>query len=511
MKNLKYILSILFISLFFGCSEDSDTGFANDAEAPSNISALFTIAQDNSGMVTITPLGEGATMFEVYYGDGTTEPGTATVGEKVVHQYTQGTFNVKIIATGINGKTTEAEIPLTVSFLPPENLEINITPSAGNPFEIEISATADLELYFEATFGEDPSATPVQFMEGETITHTYAAIGTYTVTVTAYSGGTETVSVTEDVVISNPLLLPIDFEDATQNYEFTTFGGATASVADNPASGGINTSSKVGSITPAQGTTWTGAYITLDEVIDMSQTSFRIKVYSPAAGVPVLLKLENLTNGDISSETTAYTTVANQWETLTFTFTGANDDYSKLVLFFNAANPGTGDTYYFDDIEQYTPAANSIFPITFENPSTNYNFEDFQGAQTSVVNNPDPSGINTSAKVGKMLKPNGSQVWAGSYKTYPAPFDFTSMHTIKMKVYSPAVGKQVIFKFENGTEAMNIEKSAYTTVANQWEELTFVFDNIVSANNYKTITLFFDAGVAGNGANYYFDDIQLTN
>jgi hypothetical protein len=77
-----------------------------------------------------------------------------------------------------------------------------------------------------------------------------------------------------------------------------------------------------------------------------------MKVWSPQSGIIVKLKLENLANGNINTEIDATTTVANAWQELTYTFTGINNanNYQRVVVFFNFGNPGTGLTYYFDDI-----------------------------------------------------------------------------------------------------------------------------------------------------------------
>jgi len=515
MKNFKYIISILFVALIAGCSDDSngDIGFADDAAAPTNITALFTIAGDNSGTVTIAPHGEGVTAFEINYGDGTAEPGSLLAGEKISHVYPEGTFTVKVTGIGINGKRTDAEFPLTVSFVAPENLAVTIATVVGSPLQINVSATADLETYFQVWFGEDPAAQPVTFNEGDVIPYTYSNVGTYTVTVTAFSGGAASATYTQDVIISNPLNLPIDFESANLNYAFTTFGGAVASVIDNPAPGGINTSAKVGSSTPANGQMWTGAYLTLDAPINMAQRFFKIKVWSPAAGITVLLKLENLTNGDTAAERTAVTTVANQWEELIYDFTGANASYSKVVLFFNAGANGTGDTYYFDDITQAASGVALALPLTFEQ-NINITWNNFGEAFGSKVANPNPAGINTSAQVGRFIKNAGSQTWAGTAIPFDAPIDFSVMKKIKMKVWSPGAGRTVLVKFENMNPHVagdDIERTATTTVANQWEELTFDFTGINNAKNYQQIVLFFNFNVAGTGETYYFDDVKQSN
>ena len=62
MKALKYIISALFVfSLVWSCSNDEDFGstdFVETATAPTNLTALFDITTDNTGLVTITPNGE---------------------------------------------------------------------------------------------------------------------------------------------------------------------------------------------------------------------------------------------------------------------------------------------------------------------------------------------------------------------------------------------------------------------------------------------------------------------
>jgi len=517
MKNIKYLIGILFIGLVAGCQgDDGDISFVENGEAPKNLSALFTITQDNTGTVTISPNGEGVISYELYYGDGTAEPVALGLGEKTTHVYPEGTYDVRIIATNINGKTTEATLPLTVAFIAPENLEVTVTNVVGNPFLINITATADYETFFEVWYGDDNAAAPVQFNEGTTVSHTYTAPGTYTVTVIAYSGGVATTTHTETVTISNPMVLPITFEDQTLSYTFANFGNAVTTVVDNPDSGGINTSSKVAmQVKNAGAETWAGSLLTLDNPITNigAMPVFKMKVWSPAAGTVFLLKLENLADATINQEVQAVTTVANQWEELTYNFSGANagQSHSNVIVFCNFNVAGGGETYYFDEITQSAGATNSMFPMTFENAGTDYTFNDFLGSATSVENNPNPSGINTSNKVMRMFKPVGGQQWAGSYKSFTTAFDFSSSHIFKMKVYSPAAGLPVIFKLENGVEANNVERSTTTTVANQWEELTFDFSDINNANGYKTITLFFNAGVLGTDDMYYFDDIQLTN
>lgn len=199
MKNLKYIFSLFFLALLIACSGDDDVTNLDGIEAPKNISALFTIKQDNSGKVTIRPNGEGLTSYEIHFGDGTPEPETIGAGQSYEHTYAEGVYTVKIYGIGINGARTEFTQQLTVSFLQPTDLDVTITPGASR--SVAVTAKAELETFFQVYFGENENETPVDFMEDETITHTYAQAGTYTVKVVALSGGAATAEYTETITV----------------------------------------------------------------------------------------------------------------------------------------------------------------------------------------------------------------------------------------------------------------------------------------------------------------------
>ncbi|RWX01548.1 hypothetical protein [Flavobacterium cerinum] len=515
MKKFKILITFVLASIMFGCSDDENSlDSLENVGAPTNVSALFTITQDNTGLVTIAPRGEGVGSYDIYFGDSTAEPSRVFPGKTINHTYAEGVYSVRVIGTTINGKTTEYIHQLTVSFREPENLAVTITPVTGDSFSIDVAAKAEFEAFFEVWFGEGENETPVQFNEGETIKHTYAAIGTYEVKVVAYSGGAATKTFTQNVTITNPLLLPINFESATLNYSLTDFGNASSSVIDNPNASGINTSTRVGKAVKNPGAeTWAGTTITLDEVIDFNTfKSIRLKVWSPAAGVKVKLKIENLTDGTINHEIDQFTTVANQWEVLSYNLSAADfsKQYSKVILFFNFDVVGGGDTYYFDDIEQFSSV--NPLPVTFED-DVDYNLVGFGSAVGSKVANPDASGINTSANVAKMLKPTGSETWAGVSLPLVAPIDFSVQKKLKVKVWSPAANIPVLLKLEKHNDnSVSIEKSVNTTVANEWEELTFDYTDVVNTTvPYQMVVIFFDFGTSGTGASYYYDDVKQSN
>jgi hypothetical protein len=387
----------------------------------------------------------------------------------------------------------------------------------GNNMAITAQATANLETFFQVYWGEDPNQVPQDFMEGQTVTHTYASVGTFTVKVVALSGGAATTEYQQNVTISNPVLMPINFESATLNYAFTNFGGANTTVVNNPNVNGGNGSAKVAKLTKNTGSeVWAGSFIELGNPINFAtMQKIKIKAWSPQSGITVKMKLENLANPNINTEVDVTNTTANAWEDLVFDFTGINNanNYQRVVLFFNFGNAGTGLNYYFDDVELTTGAESLVLPLTFQSTTLTYSFTNFGGALSEVVTNPNVTGINTSTKVGKFVKPNGAQTWAGSFIELTNPINFATMQRIKMKVWSPQAGAVVKLKLENlanGT-GINTELDATTTVANGWEELTYNFTGINNANNYQRVVVFFDFGNAGNGATYYFDDIKLSN
>jgi len=526
-KHYKLIFAFLLALPFLACeSDDRELVDLEEVQAPANLGATFQITQDNSGLVEITPTGEGAAMYTVDFGDGSTPAEAIKVGEAVEHVYAEGEYEVEVTGTNINGKTATGIQPLTVSFLPPEDLETEIVKDANDNYTVTVSASATNAAMFEVYFGEneDEEATPL--MPGETVSYTYSNIGNYNVRVVALSGGAATTEVVEEVSITDPLFFPIDFESETLNYTFSNFGGgegAGAPVIDNPDPSGVNTSDKVASYTKPEGSeTWAGTTIALDEPIDFSTERFiSVDVWSPEAGTEVLFKIENLDNADLFVEALATTTVAEGWETLTFDMNAIDPsiEYGRIALFFNFNIPGTGETYYFDNIET-TRLELLKLPINFESENINYAWGGFGGAGASVIDNPDMSGINTSAKVTELSKGDGSEVWAGVSLDLDEALSFENGTTVKMKTWSPEAGVPILLKFEdsdsepdgNGNPSVFVEVTQNTTVANEWEELSFdlsSFEAFDESIGYDRLIVFYDFNSPGEGTSFYFDDVTI--
>jgi hypothetical protein len=146
------------------------------------------------------------------------------------------------------------------------------------------------------------------------------------------------------------LPLPIDFE--SNSYTFSDFDGASSSVISNPNSDDVNSSENVVEHIRNGGQNWAGTYLTTNPIDFSASSIINIKVHSPQANIPLKIKLQALSGANY--EISENTTVANQWEVLSFDFTGqASDLFVNIVIIFNQGVVGDGSansTYYFDDI-----------------------------------------------------------------------------------------------------------------------------------------------------------------
>ena len=517
MKKISLYISTLVLLVFaIGCEEDDKfIDITQSIVAPSNLDVLYNITQDNTGNVTITPSAEAAHMFDVDFGDNSEIAAGLKPGSGVTHQYAEGTYQVELTAKGLNNLTASASFPLEVSFRAPENLVVTTTINQANPFEVSVEANADYAAYYHVFFGEDPDADPVQINAGELATHTYASVGTYTLRVVALSGGTATTEHTEEVVISAPTSLPIDFEifDTTV---FFDFGGTSHAIVANPDQSTDNSSETVAEIVKA-GENWAGNVIITTEPIDFSaKTIVTMKVWSPRAGVNVLMKLENIDDDSVFKEVSAVTTSANSWETLSFDFStiDTSKTYQKIVLFFDIGVFGDGSsdwTFYIDDIDQELPDTSNQPLYSIFSFETYKEIAGFGGGAMSIVANPDTDG-NPSDKVAKLVK-NAGEIWAGTVIEFNDALNFETQKIVKLKVWSPRAGLKLLFKLEQDANNF-IELTEESTVANQWEEFTFDFSAINTSLGIIKAVFFIDFGVVGDGSsNYtvYIDDLIQTN
>jgi hypothetical protein len=518
MKKFKYLLNIFLASiLVFACVEEIENNidFVDTIDVPTNISAMISITQDNTGVVTITPTGEGVVSYSVDFGDGSNESESINPGNSVVHTYPEGTYEATIIAVGLNGEVTETVVSVVVSYSAPENLVVVINNVPGNPFDINVSATADLAASFEVYFGDQgPEEAPTPLQIGETLTYTYSAVGEYSVTVVALSGGAATTEYIEVITITNPLLMPIDFEDSSLNYSFVDFGNAQSTVIPNPDPSGINTSATVGQSFKFNGSeTWAGSFLTIDEPVDFSSlNNIAVDVWTSEFGEVVKLKLENSANPDINTEVDMTTSVNQGWETLIYDFSASDlsQDYDRIVIFFDFGNVGDDTSYYFDNIRLSLPAVSNFTTVEDfqgELPG-NFAFGGVEGVQ--LVSNPNPTGVNTTSTAMQFTKTDGAEVWGGMGFAVDGIINFNGTNQIKINSYAAEAGKVVKVKLETiegNVDGLTYEFDMTTTVANQWEVLTYDFSAAPDLD-YVSFIVFYDFGNQNAGV-YHFDEIQV--
>lgn len=163
---------------------------------------------------------------------------------------------------------------------------------------------------------------------------------------------------------------PLDFESETVNYTLTDFGGNTSALVADPTYE-INTVVEV--IKGADAEIWAGTTMgtatgfATNLPFAPGNSFMSVKVWSPTAGTPIRLKVEDSNDATRTCETESFTTLAGEWETIVFDFNNEAPGtatlesglqmgwtYNKASIFFNFGTDGptAGETtYYFDDVD----------------------------------------------------------------------------------------------------------------------------------------------------------------
>jgi hypothetical protein len=212
--------------------------------------------------------------------------------------------------------------------------------------------------------------------------------------------------------------------------------------------------------------------------------------------------------GDVPNETG--TPLAAGAE-VSHTYASAGNYDVKVV----ALSGGAAKTEKITPVRIYNPFG---LPITFEDANINYFFGTFgDNQQFATVANPNPSGLNTSAKVGRFTR--GNQSWSGTYSPLNTAIDMGAGKKIKILAYNPdpaLTGKMLNVELEAGSSLRNgvaVLKTAFTT-SGAWEELEFDFGTIPAipdTEKFKQLVLRFNDAANGAGAAIFIDNIRQTN
>ena len=171
--------------------------------------------------------------------------------------------------------------------------------------------------------------------------------------------------------------LPVTFEDNSVNYTTTDFGGNISQMVVDS----MNVNNKVIKVVKTtSAATWAGTTIgtpagfSTNIPLTLSSAIMTARVWSPDAGTPVRLKVEDSNDPTHTCETETNTTIGGGWETITFDFSnqapgtellsiglGFGWTYNMASIFFNFGTEGivAGEkTYYFDDVWFGFPPSN---------------------------------------------------------------------------------------------------------------------------------------------------------
>ncbi len=271
--------------------------------------------------------------------------------------------------------------------------------------------------------------------------------------------------------------LPVTFDDPNVNYNLVDFGGNVSSIVADPV---VPTNLVCQVIKSNTAELWAGTTIGgsagFATAIPFApgSTTMTMRVYSPDAGIPIRMKVEDPNDPTKSVETEDVTTTANDWETLVFNFAnqapgtaGINFGYTyqKLSVFFNFGVTGAvaGEkTYFCDDIE-FGGSSPVNINVTFQ------------------VQNPDSSPVyvfgswgNWANWPGDPMTDAGNGLFTATLSLAPnAAYEYLFVNGIDpvKEVLDPA------WSCTNGngeyTNRLSMLGSADTTICYVWDSCTF--------------------------------------
>jgi hypothetical protein len=539
MRKTYYIISLFVLAITFGCADENSSVDLDSVNAPTNISALTTVTQDNTGKVTFLPKGEGVTQYEIYFGDGTVAPAIVNPGETANHVYKEGVYQSKIVGTTLNGKRTEVTQEVLVSFKAPQNLKVVITNDLSVSKKVTVTATADFALFYDVYFGEAGKPDPISANNGASVSYVYQTAGVYKIRVVSKSAAVKTTEYTKDFTVTLALK-PSASAPVQPNRQMVDVISIFSSKYTNIAGTDFN---------PNWGQSGTYAEFDLngDKMLNYVKISYQgidIGSSADASAMETLhidiwsadnmsIDIYPLPKG-VKQEDERFVRKAltpNQWNSFDIPlsdFTSQGLPLNDLKQFKFVGSPSGVGTVFIDNIYFYkTPSQLLQFPIDCESSSLTYTWSGFGDANfgpipVAVIANPEKSGVNVSNKVVKIEKPSGAQVWAGASLNLDSSVDFSKGTTVKVSVWSPKAGAKILYKMEvstspkdgNGNPTVFVEVQATSTVANAWEVLTFDLTSSAAFNTtnlYDRVILFPDFGANGTGSTYYFDDIKQSN
>tara|TARA_Y100000589_G_scaffold332019_1_gene388619 strand:- start:5291 stop:6607 length:1317 start_codon:yes stop_codon:yes gene_type:complete len=300
---------------------------------------------------------------------------------------------------------------------------------------------------------------------------------------------------------------------------------------ENPDMTGINTSLRCGSYMRNAVETYdyfialpAGGFTNLDDFTS-GENFFTLDVWSPEESTSFIISFENREIAQINSDSLdgvhsrfeAFTSVANAWQTITFSFLDfpdlniSEDQIDQMVMLVNSGQENNAVTIYFDNFIGPDFGCDGINPNNvIEDFECQRNIEyTFTHGALSYVTNPQQSGINNSEKVGfyeslGIGDENNNDV---TILTFDEQINISQNNRISIKVKSNFIKMlQLTLQGEGNSYTKELELDGSDT----WKEYVFNFSDIL--DNSIAITqalLIFAPGETDFGYNFYYDDLSL--
>ncbi|WP_281240217.1 putative Ig domain-containing protein [Flavobacterium praedii] len=259
--------------------------------------------------------------------------------------------------------------------------------------------------------------------------------------------------------------------------------------------------------------------VVLQSPIDVSKmTKLHLDVWSPDCNA-LKVFLVPTTGAEQSVTVNPSLTGWNSIDIILSDYTSV-DKISIKELKFESVTAGT--TVYLDNIyfvKEVDASMAMNAPVTFETGEhgaswTFANFENGTGPEGyEKVTNPNASGINTSATVGKYTATVAGAPWAGCKTNDIGKFTLDTKNSlVKIMVYKTVIS-DVALKFAVADGGSLGEIKVKNTKINEWEELSFEFYNQIGkiqSTDIVTMMISLDYQARSTENVSYFDNITFS-
>ncbi|MGY6562600.1 MAG: hypothetical protein ACXITV_10885 [Luteibaculaceae bacterium] len=335
-------------------------------------------------------------------------------------------------------------------------------------------------------------------------------------------------------LVKAQVFFPINFEDTSVNHELVDFAGNVSFIETDPSDPQnrlVRTTKIAGSQTFAGTIIASQSGFSRRIPFAAGRTQISVRVRSPLANIPIRLRAENIFNPGVNVEVESTITVANEWTIVVFDFANHVTErpaldltriYNRLVIFFNFGTQGTGEQYFWDDIEfvggASLPENSLLLPLDFENNTITKDIVNFNGAISIVTTDPQNSS-NTVMRTDNFSNDPVSVSAGSSLRNFTESFPLSPSQTkLAIRVRSPRANVPIRIQLQNRAQpSIAVTTQSHVIQANVFETVVFDFANHVVGNPldvtriYDVLTLFFDFGNVGIGPGdfFFWDDISI--